>query len=66
MIDNIEEFENKKEIKTETLTLIEFWIHLIAKLLINLNIIYCESIPIILSDIINYISNLSYVLMSVY
>lgn len=66
IIDNIEEFENKKEIKTETLILNEFWVHLIAKLLINLNIFYCELIPIILYDIIEDFRNLSYVLVSAY
>ena len=46
IINEIENFENKKEIRTETLILNEFWVDLISKLIINLNIIYMENTPI--------------------
>lgn len=48
IINDIENFENKKEIGTETLILNEFWVDLISRLIINLNIIYMEYVPIML------------------
>ena len=48
IINDIENFENKKEIRTETLILNEFWVDLISRLIINLNIIYMEYVPIML------------------
>ena len=44
-INNVDTFENKKEIKTNPLILNEFWVHLISKIMINLSLIYYELIP---------------------
>ncbi len=67
IINEIENFENKKEIRTETLILNEFWVDLISKLIINLNIIYMENIPImfyILFD--NKSIDISYICSNLY
>ena len=47
-INNVDSFENKKEIKTNPLILNEFWVHLISKIMINVSIIYYELIPFII------------------
>jgi hypothetical protein len=45
LINNVDSFEDKKEIKTNPLILNEFWVHLISKIMINLSLIYYELIP---------------------
>ena len=58
-LNEIEKFGNKKEIKTDSLILNEFWVSLISKFITNISLIYTELIPILIFIVVMDIKNIS-------